>query len=223
MILSIDVGTVNLAMCLIGSQDHIIHEWDVDGIPTEHADGLFPTLKKHLDARPWVLSSNVVLIERQPDKNKRMKSVENFLHTYFLVHERNTILYDAKHKVPDVSGPGKVRYRQRKAASIERCQEFLKQSGQTERLAFFKTHRKKDDLADTVMQALSYTAPTNIQKRPTVRKPTANQTETRYSKQNLAWLVKNNLHTTTARFTKDLKRYYVSLDELVQEFFPSKS
>lgn len=217
-VLSIDVGTKNLALCLIDSEK-VIHEWDVDGVPSEHKDHIFLLLKKHLDARPWTLTADTVLIEKQPDKNKRMKSVENFLHTYFLVHELNTILYDARHKVPDVVGPGKRRYNQRKMVSIERCIDFLKETNQ--RIEFFKKHSKKDDLADTVMQALSYfdriEVPKEVPKK-TIRKPTQNQKETKYSRANLAWLVKNQMHENDKRFTKDLKRYYRTFDELVEDF-----
>jgi len=86
--------------------------WDVSGVPPEHKDGLFVSLRKHLDERPWVLDSNIILIEKQPDRNKKMKMVENFLHAYFVIKSPNseTIIYDAKFKIPDVCGPGKAQY-----------------------------------------------------------------------------------------------------------------
>ena len=73
------------------------------------------------------------------------------------------------------------------------------------------------------MQALSF-----IDKRPTddapkkekkvaPRKPTENQKNTKYSKANLAWLVKTGAKQD-ARFKKDLARYYSSIDELISEF-----
>jgi len=81
-------------------------------------------------------------------------------------------------------------------------------------------------LADTVMQALSF-----IDKRPGAdpsdsppkvkkvapRKPTDNQARTKYSKANLAYLVKTG-GKQDARFKKDLARYYRNLDELKVEF-----
>jgi hypothetical protein len=56
----------------------------------------------------------------------------------------------------------------------------------------FDKHKKKDDLADTCMQALSFIdripeePAAEVKARP--RKPTENQTRTKYSKANLAWL-----------------------------------
>jgi hypothetical protein len=220
-LLSIDVGIKNLAMCLIDSSTRRIYQWDVSGVPPQHADGLFKALRTHLRGKPWTMDAHTVLIEKQPDRNKTMKGVEHFLHTYFLCHDKNVIVYDARHKVPDISGPGRARYIQRKKASIERCRQFLQET-QPEWIQVFDKHKKKDDLADTCMQALSFIDRTpeepavEVKARP--RKPTENQMRTKYSKANLAWLVAQKKHTTDKRFDKDLKRYYHSLGELLNEF-----
>ena len=228
MLLSIDCGIKNLAMCLIDSTTKKIHQWDVSGVPPMHADGIFPCLVRHLNEKPWILDATTVIIEKQPDRNRSMKAVENLLHTYFLVKDpgRSVIIWDARHKIPDVAGAGKARYAQRKKTSIERARKFIAGDGPNKELVpFFDAHKKKDDLADTVMQALSF-----IDKRPvetpekpvkvkkvSPRKPTENQTRTKYSKANLAWLVKTGAKQD-ARFKKDLARYYRSLDELISEF-----
>jgi len=158
-----------------------------------------------------------------------MKAVENLLHTYFLVKDptRPVVIWDARHKIPDVAGAGKARYAQRKKTSIERARKFIAGDGPNKELVpFFDAHKKKDDLADSVMQALSF-----IDKRPSAdpsdaapkvkkvspRKPTENQARTKYSKANLAWLVKTQAKQD-ARFKKDLARYYRNLDELISEF-----
>jgi hypothetical protein len=50
------------------------------------------------------------------------------------------------------------------------------------------------------------------------RKPTEHQKETKYSKSNLAWFVKNKTRPDLEhdkRFMKDLARYYRSLDEFL--------
>ena len=227
MILSIDCGIKNLAMCLIDPHTRRIHHWDVSGVPPMHADGVFPCLVRHLNDRPWVLESKTVVIEKQPDRNRSMKAVENLLHTYFLVKDpgREVVIWDARHKIPDVAGAGKARYAQRKKASIERARKFIEATEANRCLIpFFDSHKKKDDLADTVMQALSFIdkrpGPTEAPvkpKRVAARKPTENQTRTKYSKANLAWLVKTGAKQD-ARFKKDLARYYRSIDELKAEF-----
>ena len=211
LILSIDVGIKNLAMCLIRDK-HAILQWEVDSVPSEHSDGLFKCMKSHLDERMWVLDADIVLIERQPDRNRKMKTIENFLHAYFVMHDKNTLLWDAKYKIPDVVGPGKKKYKLRKDTSIERCHSFIKESN-PEWVSFFETHKKKDDLADTVMQALSYKTCTPNHEKITPRKPTEHQTNTKYSKSNLAWLYKHNKHINNKRFDTDLKRYFKNIDD----------
>lgn len=229
MILSIDVGIKNLAMCMIDETTKVIHHWDVSGVPPQHQDGLYKSMRHHLDTKPWVLDATTILIEKQPDKNKTMKTVENFLHAYFIIKCPNseTIIYDARHKIPDVVGAGKAQYRKRKNTSIERCQEFIKGDENSHWMATFVLSKKKDDLADTVMQALSFinrrevpTKKEKVQEKITARKPTENQKNTKYSKSNLAWFVKNKTRTELEkdkRFMKDLGRYYRTFDELFSQ------
>jgi len=226
MLLSIDVGIKNLAMCVIAKDTKKIHYWDVSGVPPMHADGLFPCMKRHLDERSAHFQQvRTVIIEKQPDKNRGIKSVEHFLHAYFLVHDKEVVIWDARHKVPDVVGPGRAQYIKRKNTSIERCRLFLTETNK-DQCAHFDAHKKKDDLADTVMQALSFIEARQTDppapKTPTPRKPTENQTRTKYSKANLAYLYKTNAKQD-ARFKKDLARYYSGLDELIKDFGLSKT
>lgn len=223
MLLSIDVGIRNLGLCLIDQETKHIHHWDATGVPPEHSDGLYKSLYTHFKNRPWVLDCTKVLVEKQPDKNKTMKSVEHFIHTYFLCNEKDVQIYDARFKIPDVIGPGKAMYAKRKKASVVRCTDFLKETHQDELLTWFLKQKKKDDLADTVMQALSFlektptTAPTKTQQHKKPRKPTPNQNDTKYSKANLAWLYTHGIKDQK-RFDKDLKRYYTNLQEMLSEF-----
>jgi hypothetical protein len=178
-----------------------------------------------LNEKPWILNATTVIIEKQPDKNRGMKAVENLLHTYFLVKGvGEVVIWDARHKIPDVAGPGKARYAERKKASIERARKFIDSTlVNKDWLSFFDKHKKKDDLADTVMQALSFIdkrpaeKETPVTKRMAPRKPTDNQTRTKYSKANLAYIVKTG-GKQDARFKKDLARYYRNLDELKNDF-----
>jgi hypothetical protein len=226
MLLSIDCGIKNLAMCLIDPTTKRIHQWDVSGVPPMHVDGVFPCMVRHLNEKPWILGARTVIIEKQPDRNRGMKAIENLLHAYFLIKdgERQVVIWDARHKIPDVAGAGKARYAQRKKASIERARKFI-DGTQTNKdwVQFFDSHKKKDDLADTVMQALSFIDKRPVQDEPAApkvskpRKPTDNQIRTKYSKANLAWLFKTGAKQD-ARFKKDLARYYRNIEELKTEF-----
>lgn len=220
MLLSIDVGIRNLGMCLIDPRTKKIHHWDASGIPPQHSNGLYPCLRDHLRSKPWVLESTKILIEKQPDRNKTMKSVENFLHSYFVIHDKDVQLYDARFKIPDVIGPGRAMYLKRKKESVIRCTEFIKETNE-DWYTWFQAQKKKDDLADTVMQALSYINSNKIEpvaeKKKTARRPTPNQTDTRYSRANLAWLYVHGI-PDQKRFDKDLKRYYSNIQEMLSEF-----
>jgi hypothetical protein len=228
MILSIDVGIRNLAMCQFNETSNLVTEWDVSGVPPEHRDGIYVSLRKHLDERPWVLESDIILIEKQPDRNKKMKMVEHFLHAYFVIKapKSETIIYDAKFKIPDVVGPGKAQYTKRKKVSIERCEAFLRRDDTNKHwIETFMKSKKKDDLADTVMQAISFTKRVEPKKKEKIvkklvpRKPNENQKRTKYSKCNLAYIYKNSPECecleNNKRFMKDLKRYYRSIQDLV--------
>lgn len=233
MILSIDVGIRNLAICLLDDKSgNLVRHWDVDGIPPQHADGVYVAMRDHLDARPWVLTADTILIEKQPERNKKMVSVMHFLYAYFIIKcpQAETILYDARHKIPDVVGPGKAQYNKRKKVSIERCEAFIRDgSTNAHWLDTFLKSRKKDDLADTVMQALSFVnrvevVPASKKKKTTklvARRPNENQKATKYSKSNLAWIYLNKpeceVLENNKRFMKDLKRYYRDLNDLIKE------
>jgi len=236
VLLSIDVGIKNLAICMIDEKTLEVLQWDVSGVPPQHRDGLFPCLRDHLDDKPWVLEATTVLIEKQPGMNKTMKTVENFLHSYFVIKNQKSevIIYDARHKVPDVAGAGKAMYRQRKKVAIERCREFIEGSEVNKHwMPTFVASKKKDDLADTVLQALSYinrrvitkkssdkkssdkkssalhsdqdTSDQETTKKAVARKPNENQKATKYSIPNLIWLARNEPHENLKKDKRFMK------------------
>ena len=96
-------------------------------------------------------------------------------------------------------------------------------------LETFQKSKKKDDLADTVMQALSFVnrkevLPASQKKKSTklvARRPNENQKMTKYSKCNLAWIYLNKVECevleNNKRFMKDLKRYYRDLSDLIKD------
>ena len=225
LLLSIDVGIKNLAMCLMDRQTMKIIKWDVSGVPPQHVDGIFPCMRDHLNDKPWVLDADIVLIEKQPPTNRVMGTVQNFLHAYFVIHNKETIIYDARHKVPDVCGAGKAMYNKRKKVAIERTHEHLKtETINAEWLEMFEKSKKKDDLADTFLQGKSYIHRRVVEpkltkvKKLTARRPTPNQKNTKYSKSNIMWLMKDlgkEKFMKSKRNMKDLKRYFKTPEEVV--------
>lgn len=226
LLLSIDVGIKNLAMCLMNTETKKIIEWDVSGVPPQHKDGIFVCMRDHLRERRWTLSADTVVIEKQPDKNRGMRSVQDFLHAYFVINDKTTVIWDARHKVPDVVGSGKAMYTKRKKVSIERVHEHLKtEQVNAHWLSHFEGSKKKDDLSDTYLQALSYVnrrevAPAKKTKSGKIgpRKPTQNQKETKYSKSNLVWFMKDlgiDEFKKNKRRLKDTARYFKSPEEIL--------
>lgn len=226
MLLSIDVGIRNLAMCCLDPSNNRIVKWEVAGVPSEREGGLFPAMTEHLNRREWLTEVTKVVIERQPDRNKKMKAVEHFLHGFFAGSGKEVIIFDAKHKIPDVVGPGRKQYTKRKNTSIERARNFIAEHEfNSSWMEEFQGHKKKDDLADTVMQALAFLSMEKekpqgkkTKAKITARKPTPNQRETKYSKSNLLWLWKNQnqeILKKDKRFCKDIKRYFHSLMEFL--------
>ena len=219
-------------MCLLNETSNLVVQWDVSGIPPEHKDGIYVSLRKHLDERPWILDADTILIEKQPDRNKKMVSVMHFLHAYFIIKnpKAETIIYDARHKIPDVAGPGRSQYLKRKKVSIERCEAFIRRDDVNAHwLDTFIKSKKKDDLADTIMQALSFVnrtevTVTSVKKKSDKlipRKPNENQKATKYSKSNLAWIYLNKVECecleNNKRFMKDLRRYYRDIEDLKKD------
>jgi hypothetical protein len=180
---------------------------------------LAPAIQSSLDARKdlWK-GADLVVFENQPDR--RMFAVQCMLHMYFVARGFKVKGVSATHKLENtISLQDKTNtYKGRKKTGIVHASALCPATWKD----YMLKHPKKDDLADTCMQALSFIdrvveePVADVKSRP--RKPTENQTRTKYSKANLAWLVVQKKHTTDKRFEKDLKRYYHSLDELLNEF-----
>lgn len=119
-----------------------------------------------------IMRVDKVLIENQPClKNPKMKSIQILLYSYFILRglvdkEKN----DSKiNEIVFVSASGKLKYckdaeidkryshlkskyTKRKKMAIDYCKKYISDN----KLNYFNTHKKKDDLADSYLQALQY-------------------------------------------------------------------
>tara|TARA_B100001094_G_scaffold332084_1_gene402695 strand:- start:1592 stop:2332 length:741 start_codon:yes stop_codon:yes gene_type:complete len=220
MILSFDVGIKNLAYCIVNG--NTIYHWKVLDIgPPNGSDG--PThLIKILDTLPELLETHIVLIEKQPSRNNKMRIIEAMLHAYFIIKGttnslssiKKVIVYSAKHKLGSETIKGKKGYAQRKKLSVERTQEFLTQQPQTSEIQnIFKNSKKKDDLADSLLQALAFTknvvhkeiSSEPIELKISARKPTEKQEKSGYSMSNLKWIFKDKNEAEQDKLSKQPK------------------
>ena len=187
-ILSFDVGIINLAYCIIEQLPDcfpkIIH-WEIITINesgknfTAHISSsgvseLYINLIKQLDLRPHLLNVDIVLIEKQPSFNPKMRIIAGCLQTYFYIRgvvDRNIIksveFFSPKNKLKCYTGPeldisrngkivkGKYAQTKKKGVLIARCklEEYIETK---EKIDFFENNKKKDDLSDCYLQALTY-------------------------------------------------------------------
>ena len=184
-ILSFDVGIVNLAYCII--ENSKIINWEIIELSkkgstfTAHIASsgvaeMYLTLINKLDERPFLLDVDIVLIEKQPSFNPKMRIIAGCLQTYFYIRGvvdklsepiKSVEFFSPKHKLKCYTGPeldissknGKIvkgKYAQTKkmGVAIARCK--LEEYGETTFLEQFENSKKKDDLSDCYLQALTY-------------------------------------------------------------------
>ncbi len=159
IILSFDIGIKNLAYCLIDSVDKCILDWDV-----LDCSGTNETLRviEELDQLEYLREADIILLEKQPSFNPKMRNISTAIYVYFILrvqHEQQRMakiqFYAAKYKLKccdvKIEHKSKDKYRQNKNLGIAHTRHLLNSHQD-----FFESHKKKDDLADCFLQALSY-------------------------------------------------------------------
>lgn len=124
-------------------------------------------LYKKLDTIHQWKDCELVLLENQPFmKNQRMKTIQMIVYSYFLLRNnrgemniKKIINFSARHKLDfdgakEIEVNDKSAYKTRKKQGIEAVKKILKDKPLN--LSFLEGHKKKDDLCDSLMQALSF-------------------------------------------------------------------
>ena len=182
-ILSFDVGIVNLAYCIIDN-DLKIEKWEIITIPSEKkfsahistsgVSELYINLIKELDNRKFMLDVDIVLIEKQPSFNPKMRIIAGCLQTYFYIRGvvdkvdpiKSVEFFSPKNKLKCYTGPAldiskngktvKGKYAQTKKMGVAIARVKLQEYSETNFVDFFEKNKKKDDLSDCYLQALTY-------------------------------------------------------------------
>ena len=153
--LSFDVGQKNLAFCKVNLETRDIVEWNVISLPVS-----LTAIVKHLEQTFSMGNVSLVLVEKQPARNVKMRIIETILMTYFATNGVKTVLsYSAKHKLGAIGKTikGKTNYTMRKKMSVVMCRTYISRTANMGTwLDFFEKSKKKDDLADCLLQYLSY-------------------------------------------------------------------
>ena len=102
-------------------------------------------------------SLQTILIENQLGMSAvNMKSVQSIITMYFVMRGITNIIYiSPKNKLRNFDVP-KSSYKERKTSAIHTTRAHLKEGINCDRLAYYESHPKKDDLADSYLQALWY-------------------------------------------------------------------
>ena len=162
MIIGIDPGTLNLALCQI-DDDKKIKNWAVISIKSD-AQGIYKGLKDiHFD--DWFFENEIVAIERQPSKNPRAVRIQHYIEFFCASNGANVYCIDPKHKLSYASSSAwwpsrdisNWNYNTRKKLAVETVTAFLEDTEQDpEFVEMFQKSKKKDDLADALLHALAY-------------------------------------------------------------------
>jgi hypothetical protein len=97
----------------------------------------------------WWNGADYVVIENQ--KDRRMFAVQAMIHMYFAIKKFKVKGVSAVHKLNNIlTLDGTSTYKARKKTGIIHCEKLMPAAN----AAFFKSHKKKDDLADSFLQGL---------------------------------------------------------------------
>ena len=159
IIVSFDIGIKNLAYCMIDTEDKCILDWNI-----LDCSGTNETLRviEEVDSIEYLKEADIVLLEKQPSFNPKMRNKSTALYVYFILRIQyemgkncKVIFYPAKYKLKccdtKIEHKSKDKYRQNKNLGIVHTRELLNSHQD-----FFEKHKKKDDLADCYLQAMSY-------------------------------------------------------------------
>ena len=172
-IISFDIGIKNLSYCIL-DEEFKIYDWNIvnlcgDWDIKKDKYQILENIPKKLDEYD-VLDVDVVLLENQPClKNPVMKTIQIIIYTYFLIrgmHNEESpiskiLFISARNKLSFYDGPTvechlKNKYSKTKFLAKEYTKYYLTEQNNEEKLEYFNSHKKKDDLSDCYLQGMSY-------------------------------------------------------------------
>ena len=180
--LSWDCGLRNLAYCLVEyvdteKQEFQIRLWENFSLNATDLREAVESLQRELDARPWMLHVDHVAIESQTIDNPAMKVISHSLQMYFLARlnrpqtdseaeagcrprcqaplKIHFVSPKSKFKVTSVpEPPGAKGHAKNKKIAILMAKKLLHEQCDKASFEYLMSHRKKDDLSDSLLQGV---------------------------------------------------------------------
>lgn len=162
VVYSFDIGIKNLAVCCLrlGLAVPTVLHWEVlplDG-NGKQLDSISMEFYRIMDELIELYPPHIILLENQPAfKNPTMKSVQMIIFGYFQLrkHWEGAIegihFISATEKLRGIKAPT---YRDRKKMAVEVARDLIRDS--PELIQKFDMHKKKDDMADSLLQAVAW-------------------------------------------------------------------
>lgn len=157
-ICSIDIGEKNMGICIYSPAEAAVKFWVCATVDRTGSD-LCPGVQRQLD---MLLQQGIpfhhVVIEKQLGTNARACKLEGLVQMYFAVRQKPVTLFAAKKKLVGhglaVTAP---LFKGSKPRAKQLCSMFLQQHPQCSTISnIYAQARKKDDLADCLLQALAF-------------------------------------------------------------------
>jgi hypothetical protein len=165
-VLSFDVGIQNLCYCLLEHRDepdreYSIRLWENMSLRADGMVDAIASLRRELDARPWMQHVDHVVIEAQVAANPAMKVISHAIQMYFACRAASAAVHFVspknKFKVCNVPEPEGVKgHARNKRIAVLMAQKLLGAQRERASLEYLNSHVKKDDLADSFLQAVYF-------------------------------------------------------------------
>ena len=182
IIVSFDIGLKNLACCCLTCEEksRVLH-WAIHPLMAEdrktkpNINQLSMTIFKVMDEIVSKIPNvDYVLIENQPSRiNGAMKTIQMIIYSYFqykkykenqitdvLLISANRKTVDHPYEINMEECKSNNKYSQRKWKSVQLTDKYIEQNESLKNI--LKTHKKKDDLCDAFLQAISWMRKENI-------------------------------------------------------------